>query len=292
MRCPLCNKDNKNEFVVIINHKSKKAIRCDFCELVYLKDYKKDRKEIYNDDYSIWNESNKDIEKSVAESKKILFENILHKVLKFQKDTKDKKILDIGTGQGYLLDVASKYEFDCYGVEISEYASKEANKKFPNKIFNGDLKQAKYKDNFFDVITLTDVLEHINNPLDFFKEVCRITKPDGIILITTPSHDSITQKILRKNWFQYKEEHVTYWNEKSINLFFDKNNCGILLLDNNKKRLKLSYYANYFKKYKSFIGNLFLFFYKLLPKTIKDSSITNPITGELLIIGRNNEMKQ
>ncbi len=286
MICPLCNKNNEKIFGYFGKSDKRAIINCDFCGLAYLEDYRKNRRDIYNDNYSVWGKSSKEIEKFIGESKKILFGHLFLRILKFVKKSEKQKILDIGTGQGYLLEVAEDYDFDCYGIEISKYASERANKKFPNKIFCGNLKDAKYKDCYFDVITLTDVLEHLKNPSEIFKEICRILKPNGIIVLTVPNFDSITRKILQKNWFQYKDEHITYWNKKSINFVLRKNNCAELLCENNYKKLKLSYYANYFKRYKSFIGNFFLFFYNLSPNFFKKSSFLNPVTGELLVVAK------
>ena len=80
-------------------------------------------------------------------------------------DPQGKKILDLGTGKGYLLEEAQEAGFEVFGLDISEYACKKAQRKFGDKIFHGRIEEAKYPDNFFDVVSATDYWEHISNPI-------------------------------------------------------------------------------------------------------------------------------
>jgi len=289
MKCPLCSINNSRSFEIYTQEKPNKkkhhAIKCRHCELMYLIDYVKDRASIYDENYGIWGKNVGDIP-MVAESKKEAFKWQLRYLLKYI-NPKNKKLLDIGTGNGYALDEAFQMGFDCYGLDISEYACKKANERFPNKIFNGTLEKAHYKDDQFDVIMMTDLIEHIPQPVSFLKEIDRILKRKGLIFIITPNSDSKTRKILGKNWFQYKYEHVTYWNKKSLKYLFDPINFQILELRTNIKKYRLRYYHNYFKKYVIIgISTFFLMVYKLLPPAIKNMYFSNPLTGEILVIAQ------
>ncbi len=70
------------------------------------------------------------------------------------------------------MQVVSKWGFSPYGVEISEYGASLAKRKFgDNKIFNGKLEDANFESNFFDTITMFDVLEHVYDPISTLKAV-------------------------------------------------------------------------------------------------------------------------
>jgi hypothetical protein len=92
-----------------------------------------------------------------------------------------------------------------------------------------------------------------------------------------------------KNWFQYKEEHVIYWNKKSITFLMNQIGFKILNFKNNEKKLTLDYYSKYFKKYPSMHGKIFNGTLGILPNFLKKKSFLNPLTGELLILAKNKQ---
>ena len=286
MICPLCKTPNSKSSPINFSGSMLKnrIITCKICGLLYLEDYLKNRTEIYDENYSIWGNVNKEEEMKVRESKISNFDYLLKNL---KQNGKGKKLLDVGTGRGYLLEAAKKRGFECYGVELSKYTSKKAQEKFPGKIFNGKLENSNYPKEFFDIITLTDVIEHITDPHTFFKEIKKILKKNGLILITTPNTESLTKKIMNENWFQYKEEHVIYWNKKSLYFLMKKINFKIFLFKNNSKKLKFQYYNDYFKKYPSAVGKIFMVIFGVLPKFFKKKSFLNPLTGEILVLAKN-----
>ena len=268
MICPLCKTDNESEGLITCK-----------CGLVYRDDYLKDRSSIYEKDYSVWG---KEDTSSTRISKTNHFSYLLDNI-----QPKGGRLLDIGTGRGYLLDAAIEEGFDAYGIEIAKLSKDD-------RIFHGTLEEAKEAnpDKFFDVITMTDIIEHISDPHSFFKEVRRILKPGGTILITTPNSDSFTRKIMGKKWFQYKDEHIIYWNKNSMKYCLDKYGFDIIKVENNKKKLQLRYYYDYFGKYPSLIGTMFRLGFKILPSPLKSKSFINPITGEMLVVAKKCETKQ
>ncbi|MBT3721641.1 class I SAM-dependent methyltransferase [archaeon] len=289
MKCPVCKEKTNKKFLVETSEANSKnlnqAYKCENCNLIFLENYKEDRKHIYGENYMVWGQEFKKNEKQIILSKRESF-SLQLSFLKTYIKPQGKKLLDIGTGKGYLLDVAKKQGYNCYGLDISKYATKIA-KKNHKKIFTGDLFSAKYKSNYFDVITATDLLEHIENPHEFVKEVRRILKPGGYFFVITPNTDSFTRKILGKKWYQYKYEHIIYYNKSSIKELFEKYDFKIQEISLNKKRFNFAYYSVYFRKY-SLLGleKIFLFFYDFLPQKIKTSYFNNFLTGELLLIAK------
>ncbi len=291
MECPICNHNQNKEIYAKTQERIKRRVNafiCRRCKSIYLEDYQKNRGFLYeNPDYSPWGKAGgEEAEENVAMSKKEAFKWQLSLLQKYITG-KGKRLLDIGTGKGYLLEVASELGFDFYGVEPSEYASKAAEKRFPKRISKGFLEDAKYKDLEFDVIVMTDLIEHISHPYPFFDEVYRILKPSGFILITTPNADSFTRILLGKNWFQYKYEHIIYYNKESLKYLLDKKGFRVRETRNNIKRFQTGYYYHYFKQYSLFgIDALFHSIYPHLPGFIKNFYFSNPITGEMIVIAQ------
>ena len=98
----------------------------------------------------------------------------------------EKSIIDIGCGYGYFLEHMLNRNWKCSGVEIYKGAAECAKDKMGKKnIFEGKLKEANYNNNFFDAITLWDVLAVVDDPYDELKESYRILKKGGIIGLRT-----------------------------------------------------------------------------------------------------------
>jgi 2-polyprenyl-3-methyl-5-hydroxy-6-metoxy-1,4-benzoquinol methylase len=289
MYCPLCGYEKLIKKKIETQEKeSRRAMiifECLKCGLLFLENYRESRLYLYNGKYAAWHSSDKDNE-FVAESKREAFAKQLNNIKKYLQP-ENKKILDVGTANGYLLEVAKKMGFDCYGLDVSDYSVSIASKKFPGRILKGTLEENFYQSNCFDVITLTDVLEHISSPHELMKEIKRILKPGGYIFIISPDSDSLSRKIMGKKWFQYKYEHVLYYNKKSLSYFLNNYDFEIKEFHGNVKKFSFHYYYHYFRKYSlPVMGNLFLFVYPLLPGFLKKLSFTNPITGEFLAVAK------
>lgn len=113
-------------------------------------------------------------------------------LLKEIKVLDNKKILDVGCG-----DYSPSYtqtnfpKADYYGVDINEKVIKFFKEKY--KFLKVDLenKFLPFKDNTFDIVLVSHVLEHLRNVQVVIKECYRILKPGGLIYIEAPSPISI-----------------------------------------------------------------------------------------------------
>jgi 2-polyprenyl-3-methyl-5-hydroxy-6-metoxy-1,4-benzoquinol methylase len=101
-------------------------------------------------------------------------------------------ILDIGCGCGFYLWTLKQYGWNVHGVDISKKATDFAIEKYGlSNIYNGELEQRSYPYLFFDVVTLNHTIEHMPDPVSKVKEIFRITKPGGLVSVTTPNVDSL-----------------------------------------------------------------------------------------------------
>ncbi len=112
------------------------------------------------------------------------------------------KILDIGCGNGRYLTTMKKQGWQTYGIEINPKASKYAREELHLDVNTGDLLNCKYQDKFFDVITMRHSLEHLYEPILTLKEVKRILKDDGLLVIAVPNIDSFAAKVFKEYWHQ------------------------------------------------------------------------------------------
>ncbi|HHT9160199.1 MAG TPA: methyltransferase domain-containing protein [Candidatus Brocadiaceae bacterium] len=97
------------------------------------------------------------------------------------------RILDVGSGEGYFLNLCSLNGWGVWGVEIVPELVESSKKEYRINVFNGNLEAAKYPDNYFDVVVFLNVLEHLLNPYSALSEAYRILRPGGAILLRFPN---------------------------------------------------------------------------------------------------------
>jgi SAM-dependent methyltransferase len=104
------------------------------------------------------------------------------------------KLLDIGCGVGFMSSIMSQLGFEVHCIDASQDIDGEVIRKFNLhfSLCNIESSPIPYSDNSFDIVVLTEVLEHFNyNPLVPLEEIKRILKPEGLLFLTTPNIASI-----------------------------------------------------------------------------------------------------
>lgn len=98
------------------------------------------------------------------------------------------KLLDVGCAFGYFLKLCDNRGVKTYGMDISSYAIKNARKYTKAKLeVHGAEMPWPFPDNFFDFVTMFDVVEHLNVPETAIAEASRVLKKGGVLHITTPN---------------------------------------------------------------------------------------------------------
>lgn len=125
------------------------------------------------------------------------------------------KVLDLGSANGQFFKTLESLGIEhTYGADIDDYLSKGSpHEGFATFDFNMD--KYPYADDTFDAITAIEVIEHLENPFYFAREIHRILKKDGIFLMTTPNPSHVFNKILfvlREKLYRFLEgnDHITF----------------------------------------------------------------------------------
>lgn len=100
-------------------------------------------------------------------------------------------LLDIGCAVGTFLVTARECGWQVKGVEVSEYASDYARTHYGLDVATGHLEQQNFKAESFDVITLWDVIDHVEKPQQFLNYVYMLLKPGGLLVVQTTMEDSL-----------------------------------------------------------------------------------------------------
>jgi len=102
-----------------------------------------------------------------------------------------QNILDVGCGNGLLLSqfLESNDENEYCGIDFSEELIKRTKQKIHDKamLVCGDALKLPFKHSSFDIVTCTEVIEHVNGQMRLLQEIHRVLKPMGLLLITLPN---------------------------------------------------------------------------------------------------------
>ena len=225
----------------------------------------------------------------ISEVRKNNFKIIIKKIKSIE--TKNIKILEIGSGNGFFIEECNKAEIDITGSEADEEQFSLLKKKY-NKIIKLRLPFDFSTNNFnntFDYIIFNDVFEHLENLELVLSQLKSILNDEGKIVLNLPSSDGLifkTSNLLRKigitNFYDrlwqkdLSSPHLSYFNSNNLSKFVCKNGykqiyeSSLITVSRNKnfERLNSTIKNKLICHFLSYILFLFYYFQKILPKDI------------------------
>lgn len=145
------------------------------------------------------------------------------------------RVLDFGCAQGLFLNIARTNGFEPVGVELSESAAQTARERrgLEVHVASDGLAALKFPENHFTLITMWDVLEHLDAPEETLREIRRILHPGGLLFVRVPNADYLWKKYRiwhkifgRKKCFIPLVHRINY-SGKSLQMLLQDNGFGI-----------------------------------------------------------------
>lgn len=162
------------------------------------------------------------------------------------------KLLDLGAGTGDFLKEAKTRGWSIFGVEPNAGARKLAAKKGVD-LFEDS---ASFPDHHFDVISMWHVLEHVPDLEKQIKELDRLLKPDGLLVIAVPNFKSYDAKEYKEFWAAYDvPRHLYHFSPQSIKKIFQS--IGFSLTSQKGLFFDAFYVSLLSEKYKTGASNIF-----------------------------------
>jgi len=212
--CPVCKE--KADFQFIQDYKSKggewSLYQCSKCQVQFWVPFKNPGVKHYERKYIV-----RDIMKP-----QFLYGYHKH-FLKIQKNfPKGARVLDLGCATGDLIAELKDRGCEVWGVDLDKNAVN-----FAKKYLKLENVYAMSCDEFFklpnlpkfDLIIFFELLEHLDNPLEFIQNIKKILKEDGTIVMSTPSRERILANLWQSD---FPPHHLTRWNENAIFNLFEK----------------------------------------------------------------------
>lgn len=245
MKCKICGSENTdiiyNDLIMDggLGQYTKKPIKifqCKNCDVIWHDNEIADVKEYYETE-----EYRNELEGSSEEEKfyELHDKETLDK-LNYTGTTifRNKVVADIGCGCGAFLDYISGVAREVVAVEPSlKYRNIMSRKGFSTYSYADEAK--KLYANKIDVITSFDVIEHVQSPESFIKDVYDLLTAGGKAIIGTPTDAPVMRSLLGKDYEKkllFSTQHLWILSEKNLRIISEK--CGF-------KNIDIKYYQRY-----------------------------------------------
>jgi SAM-dependent methyltransferase len=100
---------------------------------------------------------------------------------------KGRRILDVGCGTGTMLTYLASYG-KAQGIDIDEEALEYCRERGLTNVRLGAAETLPFEDGSFDLVTALDVVEHLDDDAAALREIRRVLRPGGTLLLTVPAH--------------------------------------------------------------------------------------------------------
>jgi 2-polyprenyl-3-methyl-5-hydroxy-6-metoxy-1,4-benzoquinol methylase len=125
------------------------------------------------------------------------------------------RLLDVGAGAGLFLDVARETGWKVEGTELSLAASRAAAER-GIRVHVGDLARLPLDPGSFDAVVTLETVEHVPSPPAFLAAVFRLVRPGGGLLLTTPNYDSLSRRLLGREWLAVSPDHLCLFTPRAL----------------------------------------------------------------------------
>ena len=212
--CNLCHKHNTKFLFKVkdrlhkVNNNEFNLVKCMNCGLVYLNPQPQHEELVkyYPDDYGPYSTDSMDMFKigPIGNFVKKIRDSLFWKDKSKSKDLdkSNKNYFDFGCGGGdSLVAIREAHPFwNIEGSDINTHACEKARSR-GFKIYTGRINELKLQKDFYDIININHVIEHLNDPLHTVESLVEFLSPGGELIISTPNFDSFAAKIFRSYWY-------------------------------------------------------------------------------------------
>lgn len=157
------------------------------------------------------------------------FKYMLEPLLKMLDKNKNQCILDLGCGNGYLVNHLISLGYNAYGTDASEQGIAIARQANPERFFVQDLSTGQLPSELqglqFDTIISTEVIEHLYDPEGFIDFCKRALSKNGELILSTPYHGYLKNLLLSlaNKWDTHMSPlwlggHIKMWSKQTLGI--------------------------------------------------------------------------
>lgn len=281
--CPIC----KNKSAIFFVKKNNCTLyRCEHCWSIFVWPISGSYLKIYQKDY-FYGTANPHGYANYDGDKGILLENFKQYLDKIEKfSSKKGSLLDVGAATGNFIELANSHGWNAKGIELAGDAVEIGKNKYLDMIIGNFENYDFSREDYFDIITFWDVLEHFTDPDSVLRKAQRIVKPGGLIAINTPDATSFLAKILGKKWhLLVPPEHLNCLSSRGLMDLCKKNNFEIIYVGRIAKKFSLRYIFKILSNWNNFFLWKIIYGY-LLNNRLGDVTVSLNTRDNIFVIAR------
>ena len=180
------------------------------------------------------------------------------------------RVLDYGSGAGHFVTAMKRLGWDVASVDIANQDDIPTLGR-DTVVMEGEKPHIDYPDNYFDVVSLWYVIEHVISPRETLKEVRRVLKPGGTLLLAQQDFASIQAKVFGPNWLILDPPRHLYQFDK-VNLTRLCNEIGFSLKKVERASLEMGPFTILQSVLNRIMGNQNYLFRFLKNRKLRDAS--------------------
>lgn len=162
------------------------------------------------------------------------------------------RALDVGCATGACLSVFADLGWEPFGIDVNPHAVSRALHRVPKaSVFAGEFAARPAAMSQFDIVVLSDIIEHLARPRDFFRQLHAALRPGAHAVFLTPDIHSLSARLMGRRWPHYKAEHLVLFGRDGLRRALEEAGFAPRRLWNMWKPLSLGYAAAYFSVYRT-----------------------------------------
>lgn len=153
-----------------------------------------------------------------------------------------RSLLDVGAYIGVFVEVALAAGWDALGLEPSAWGAGVARRRgLP--VIQGTQDTPELRGRQFDVITMWDVIEHVDDPAAELAKAYKMLKPGGVIAVHTMDIDSLAARLMGERWPWLMDMHIHYFSQTTLKQMLRRQDFELLWSGPQGRYLRLGYLA-------------------------------------------------
>jgi SAM-dependent methyltransferase len=218
-------------------------LRCASCGLMYLHPWPTDEElaQVYGDNYfrnPDFSDGNNDTLYGYADYiaerliKQADYARIARQIRSHLPGVERPRLLEVGCGFGYFLDVCFEEGFDVSGIEFNRHAVERLRQKYQFPVAVGALEQARFDEGQFEAAVMFDVIEHLRDPFSSLDILHHGLVPGGILAVSTMDAESWTSRLLGKRLedFRRTREHLFFFSRETLSSILERHGFEPLVI--------------------------------------------------------------
>ena len=224
-------------------------VQCKRCALVYANPRDNASDIIHN--YTMVKDENYFSEWSAREA---VFLRGLRLIEKYA--VREGRLLDLGCFTGVFLNLVRKNNWSALGIEPSKWAVDYGRNRLNLKILQGTFEDFEFDDEYFDVVTMWDVIEHISDPKLTLSLLNKKLKKGGILYLTTFNFDSIFRKLFGSKYWFFEQMHIYYFTPRTIRRMLEECNYKVIKIGLNLRTMSPEYLIFRLREVSKFLAKI------------------------------------